>query len=93
MNPTTFGVTGPGFLNQVPTLGFQVQGFRFTVHSLRFRASRWRFGLQMLALRDGHSATAAQSASHSFWSPMTVIGIISNRNCSNYSSRIYNPGY
>ena len=26
MNPTILGVIGPGFLNQVPTLGFRVEG-------------------------------------------------------------------
>ena len=27
MNPTFLGVIGPGFLNQVPTLGFRGLGF------------------------------------------------------------------
>ena len=26
MNPTILGVIGPGFLNQVPTIGFRVLG-------------------------------------------------------------------
>ena len=33
MNPTILGVIGPGFLHQVPTLGFGVQGLEFA----------WRF--------------------------------------------------
>ena len=29
MNPTILVVTGPGLLNQVPTLGLRVYGFEF----------------------------------------------------------------
>ena len=31
MNPTILGIIGPGFLNQVPTLGFRVQFMRLVV--------------------------------------------------------------
>ena len=31
MNRTIWGVIGPGFLNQVPTLGFRVSGLGFRV--------------------------------------------------------------
>ena len=41
MNPTILGVIGPGFLNQVPTLGFNSSGL---FHFRGFR--RFGFGLQ-----------------------------------------------
>ena len=31
MNPNILGVIGPGFLNQVPALGFRVQGPGFRI--------------------------------------------------------------
>ena len=31
MNPTITGVIGPGFLNQVPTLGLRIRGGRGSV--------------------------------------------------------------
>ena len=41
MNPTILGVIGPGFLNQVPTLGFNSSGL---FHFRGFRC--FGFGLQ-----------------------------------------------
>ena len=47
MNPNILGVIGPGFLNQVPTLGFTVSGFRVRVMAIGLRV----YGLQHYSLR------------------------------------------
>ena len=37
MNPTILGAIGPGFLNQVPTLGISIEGLRLRAHGFEFR--------------------------------------------------------